>query len=93
MKYKLRTNPMKCAFGVSAGNFFRFLVYHGGISVDPAKATTITIMKRPTTVKELKIFLGRVSYIKRFVYGLASVTSELSKLLKKGVEFTWGNEQ
>ena len=84
---------MKCAFGVSAGNFFRFLVYHRGISVDPAKATTIAIMKRPTTVKELKIFLGRVSYIKRFVYGLASVISELSKLLKKGAEFTWGTEQ
>ena len=56
--------------------------------MDPAKATTIAIMKRPTTVKELKIFLGKVSYIKRFVYGLASVTSELSKQLKKGVEFT-----
>ena len=25
--------------------------------------------------------------------GLASVTSELSKLLKKGTEFTWGIEQ
>ncbi|XP_075669909.1 uncharacterized protein LOC142639646 [Castanea sativa] len=37
--------------------------------------------------------LGRVSYIRRFVPGLASVTSGLSKLLKKGTEFTWGAEQ
>ena len=49
-------------------------------------------MKKPMTVKELKSFLGRLSYIKRFVPGLVSVTSELFKLLKKGVEFTWGTK-
>ena len=37
-KYKLRMNPMKCAFGVSVGKFSGFLVHHKGISVDPAKA-------------------------------------------------------
>ena len=60
-EYKLRMNPMKCAFGVSAGKFLRFLVHHRGISVDPAKAAAIATMKRPTTVRELKSFLGRVS--------------------------------
>jgi len=92
-KYKLCMNPMKCAFGVSTGNFLGFLVHHRGISVDPAKATTITTMERPTTVREFKSFLGRVSYTRRFVPGLALVTSSLSKLLKKGTEFTWGTEQ
>ena len=92
-KYKLHMNPMKCAFGVSVGKFLRFLVHHRGISVDPAKATTIATIKRPTTVKELKSFLGKVSYIRRFMPGLASVTSGLSKLLKKGAKFTWGVEQ
>ena len=87
-EYKLRMNPMKCAFGVSTGKFLGFLVHHRGISVDPAKATAIATMKRPTTVRELKSFLGRVSYIRRFVPGLASVTSGLSKLLKKRTEFT-----
>ena len=71
-------NPMKCAFGVSAGKFLGFLVYHKGISVNPAKAIAIATMKRPTTVRELKSFLGRVFYIRRFVLGLASVTSDLS---------------
>ena len=84
---------MKCAFGVSAGKFLGFLVHYRGISVDPAKVTAIATMKRLTTVRELKSFLGRVSYIRRFVPGLASVTTGLSKLLKKGTEFTWGTEQ
>ena len=91
-KYKLRMNPMKCAFGVSAGKFFEFLVHHKGISVDPAKATAIATMKRPTSMRELKSFLGKVSYIRRFMPGLASVTIGLSKLLKNGTEFTWGTK-
>ena len=92
-KYKLRMNPMKCAFGVFTGKFLGFLVHHRGINVDPAKATTIAKMKRPTMVSEFKSFLGRVSYIRRFGPRLGLVTSGLSKLLKKGVEFTWGTEQ
>ena len=92
-KYKLHMNPMKCAFGVSIGKFLGFLVHHRGISMDPAKDTAIVTMKRPTTVKELKSFLRRVSYIRRFVPGLVLVTSSLSKLLKKWAEFTLGTKQ
>ena len=90
--YKLRMNPLKCAFGVSARKLFRFLVDHRGISVDLAKTTAIATIKRPTMVKEVKSFLGKISYIWRFVSSLASVTSGLSKLLKKGAKFIWGTE-
>ena len=86
-------NPMKCAFRVSTRKFLGFLIHHRGISVDLVKATAIATIRRPTTVKELKSFLGRVSYIRRFGPRLGLVTSGLSKLLKKGVEFTWGTEQ
>ena len=91
-KYKLRMNPVKCAFGVFAGKFLGFHVHHSGISVDQAKNIAITTMKRPTTIKELKSFLRKVSYIRRFVPGLTSVISDLSKLLKKGGKFTQGTE-
>ena len=89
---KLRMNPLKCAFRVSARKFLGFLVHHRGISVDPAKAIAIATMRRPITMRELKSFLRRVSYIRRFVPRLASVTSSLSKMLKKGAEFTWETE-
>ena len=92
-KYKLCMNPMKCAFGVSTGKFLGFMVHHKCISVYLAKVIAIATMKRPTSVRELKSFLERVSYIRRFMPGLASVTTGLSKLLKNGTEFTWGTEQ
>ena len=82
--FKLRMNPLKCAFGVSSGKFLGFLVHSRGIDVDPAKATTIATIRPPVTVKELKSFLGKVSYIWIFIPGLASITSAFTKLLKKG---------
>jgi len=34
-RYGLKMNPLKCAFGVSAGKFFRFIIYEKGIEIDP----------------------------------------------------------
>uniref|UniRef100_A0A2N9GAH5 Integrase catalytic domain-containing protein n=1 Tax=Fagus sylvatica TaxID=28930 RepID=A0A2N9GAH5_FAGSY len=80
-------NPLKCAFGVSAGKFLGFLVHNRGIDVDPAKASAIATMKAPTSHKELKSFLGRLSYIRRFIPGLAAATAIFMPLMKKGVAF------
>ena len=51
-------NPLKCAFEVFFGKFLDFLVHSRGIDVDPTKAIAIATMKPPTTMKELKSFLG-----------------------------------
>uniref|UniRef100_A0A2N9GDJ2 Integrase catalytic domain-containing protein n=1 Tax=Fagus sylvatica TaxID=28930 RepID=A0A2N9GDJ2_FAGSY len=65
--FKLKINPLKCAFGVSAGKFLGFLVHNSEIDVDLAKASAIATMKLPTSHKELKSFLERLSYIRRFI--------------------------
>ena len=87
--YKLKMNPLKCAFGVSAGKFLGFLVHNYGIDVDPAKASAIATMKAPTSHKELKSFLGRLSYIRRFIPGLVAMTSVFTPLMKKRAPFVW----
>jgi len=83
-------NPLKCAFGVFVRKFLEFLVHNRGIDVDLAKTMAIATIKPPATIKELKSFLGKVSYIRRFILGLASITSAFAKLLKKGQGFKWG---
>ena len=83
-------NPLKCAYEVSSRKFLGFLVHSRGIDVNSVKATTIATMKPSTTVKELKSFLGKVSYIRRFIPSLVLITSAFAKLLKKGQSFEWG---
>uniref|UniRef100_A0A2N9IIW6 Integrase catalytic domain-containing protein n=1 Tax=Fagus sylvatica TaxID=28930 RepID=A0A2N9IIW6_FAGSY len=90
--YKLKMNPLKCAFGVSASKFLGFLVHQRGIDVDPTRASAIATMKPPTTHKELKSFLGKLSYIRRFILGLPAVTSTFAPLLKKGAPFHWSTK-
>ena len=85
--FKLRMNSLKCAFEVSAGKFLGFLVHSRRIDVDPTKTTTIATIKPPTMAKELKSFLRKVSYIRRFILGLVSITSTFAKLLKKRQSF------
>ena len=85
-------NPLKCAFGVSAGKFLGFLVHQRSIDVDPVRAFAIAIMKPLTTHKELKSFLGKLSYIRRFILGLATMTFAFAPLLKKGAPFHWSTE-
>ena len=72
--YKLHMNPLKCAFGVTAGKFLGFLVHQRGINVDPNKVQSIATMKPPATLTQLKSFLGKLSYIRRFIPGLAALT-------------------
>ena len=88
--FKLRMNPLKCAYKVSSGKFLGFLVHSRGIDVNSVKATTIATMKPSTTVKELKSFLGKFSYIRRFIPSLVLITSAFAKLIKKGPSFEWG---
>ena len=91
--FKLRMYPLKCAFVVSSGKFLGFLVYSRGINVDPAKAIAIATIRPSAIVKELKSFLGKVLYIRRFILGLASITFAFTKLLRKGQSFELGETQ
>lgn len=83
-EYKLKMNPMKCAFGVSYGKFLGFLVTVEGIKVDPDKTKAITTMPLPCTVKELQSFMGKVNYI---------FDASFIPLLKKGASLTWTTVQ
>jgi hypothetical protein len=44
-RYKLKMNPLKCAFGVSAGKFLGFIVHEKGIEIDPKKIEAIQSVK------------------------------------------------
>ena len=58
--YKLRMNPLKCAFGVTVGKFLGFLVHQRGINVDPSKVQAIITMQPLATLTQLKSFLGKL---------------------------------
>ncbi|XP_038699650.1 uncharacterized protein LOC119996943 [Tripterygium wilfordii] len=69
-KYILKMNPLKCSFGVSAGNFLGFLVHQRGIEVDKNKTIAVLEEQPPSKKKELQRFLGHINFRRRFISNL-----------------------
>ncbi|PKI52583.1 hypothetical protein CRG98_027011 [Punica granatum] len=69
-KYKLWLNSAKCTFGAKSGKLLGFIVSERGTEVDPGKVRVIMEMPLPSTVQEVRNFLGRLNYIARFIANL-----------------------
>jgi hypothetical protein len=82
----------KCDFWLDEVHFLGHIISKGGIVVDPAKVTTIVDWKIPSTVLEIRSFLGLVGYYRRFIEGFSNIAKPMTSLLEKGKEFKWTGE-
>ena len=53
------------------------------ISIDPDKTITVMDWPRPTTVIEIRSFLGFAGYYRRFIEGFDRLSSPMTKLTRK----------
>ncbi|XP_031405832.1 protein ACCELERATED CELL DEATH 6-like [Punica granatum] len=91
-KYKLRLNPAKCTFGAKSGKLLGFVVSERGIEVDPDKVKAIRELPPPSTVREVRSFLGRLNYIARFIANLSDKCQPLFRLLRKNAAIEWDDD-
>ena len=70
-RYGLKMNPLKCAFGVSAGKFLVFIIHEKGIEIEPKRVEAMKRVEAPTCKKNLQKFLGKVNYLRRFIFNLS----------------------
>nr|GFC93308.1 DNA/RNA polymerases superfamily protein [Tanacetum cinerariifolium] len=73
--------------------FLGHIVSTEGITMDPAKVEAITKCPRPTSVIEVRSFLGLAGYYRRFVEGFSRLALPLTKLMGKGEKFVWNEER
>ena len=57
--------------------------------MDPTKAGAIALLCPSMTLKELRSFMGKVSYLRRFIPGLVEILKPLVEQTKKEVAFIW----
>ena len=86
-------NPNKCEFAKSELKFLGHLIDQEGIRADPEKTTAITEFATPTTVPQLRRFMGMVNQLGKFSPRLADLTQPLRQLLSKKSAWAWGPAQ
>ena len=81
-KNKLYANKEKCHFFQTEVEFLGNIVGRGTIRMDPSKISTVTQWPTPTTVTEVRSFLGLCNHFRKFIKDFASIASPLYTLTK-----------
>ena len=74
-------NHKKCSFGKTKIDYLGHLILVNGVQPDEDKIVAIKRWPRPTTVKELRGFLGLLGYYRRFIRNYGKIAQPLTQLL------------
>lgn len=92
-KYKLKMNPLKCAFCVQVRYFLGLVIHKKGIEINQNKMKDIRETKPPLTKKELQSLLGKINFLRRFILNLSGKIRAFSSLFRlKKENFIWQPE-
>lgn len=73
---------MKFNFGQSEVNFLRHLIDKDGISLLPEQVSAILNLPQPTSVRQVRRFIGVINYYRRFLPNCSTMLTPLTCLLK-----------
>jgi len=88
-KNKFYAKLKKCGFWLSEVSFLGHVINQHGITVDTKNVASVVEWQRPTSVTEVRSFLGLAGYYRCFVQGFSTIAKPMTKLTEKGAPFIW----
>jgi len=89
----LKIKPSKCHFAQQEITFLGHIVNKNGILPDPEKIEKVKNFPRPTTVTQIRSFLGLASYYRKFIKDFSVIAKPINQLVKKEIPFIWTEKQ
>jgi len=86
-------NESKCCFYQSCVSFLGHAIDKHGISPDPKKTTAILGMIPPTSVTELRRFMGMINQMNKFFPNIAHISKPLRKFSSSRNSWMWTTAQ
>jgi hypothetical protein len=90
--HRLYAKFSKCEFWLDTVKFLGHTISSDGISVDPSKVQEVLDWKPPTSVHQIRSFLGLAGYYRRFIPDFSRIAKPMTELLKKEVKSSWNEK-
>ena len=84
----LRLNKEKCCFNMMKLEFMGRVLSKDGVAPEKLKIKAVASAREPKNASEVRSFLGLVTYCRRFISDLATISEPLRKLTRKSTMFT-----
>jgi hypothetical protein len=91
-EHQLYAKFSKCVFWLEEIQFLGHVLSTKGIVVDPSNVKDILEWKSPTTVHQVRSFLGLTGYYRRFIPDFSKIVKPITGLLKNDTKFDWSSK-
>jgi hypothetical protein len=91
-RFGLSLNPKKYLFSMKEGKLLGHIVSTEGVRIDPSRVEAIQTLSLPRSRKEVRVFLGKINFLRRFVSNFAELVKHTTTMLRKGNEVKWTDE-
>jgi hypothetical protein len=88
-EHRLYAKLGKCEFWMKQVAFLGHVISKGGIFVDPSKVQDVLSWNAPTSVDDIRSFLGLAGYYRWFIEGFSKISKPMTELLEKDKKFEW----
>ncbi|KAK8785533.1 hypothetical protein V5799_008101 [Amblyomma americanum] len=85
----LKLKPSKCQFLKNEVKYLGHVVSADGVRPDPEKLRCVSDFPSPTSVRQVRQFLGLIGYYRRHIEEFAKLAKPLTALTAKNVAFRW----
>jgi hypothetical protein len=91
--HNLYLKPEKCEFEKQEIEYLGMITRPGEVCMDPGKVSAVRDWPMPTTLRDVRAFIGFSNFYRRFIKDFSSIARPLHDLTKKDVPWQWHAEQ